>query len=55
MAVTPLRQEDRPRWTELWTSYLEFYKTTLPPEQYDFTWTRLHNGRLHGLATRMGR
>ena len=52
MTVTPLRQEDRPRWIELWTGYLEFYETTLPPEQYDFTWTRLHDGRLHGMAAR---
>ncbi len=52
MMVTPLRAEDRPRWTELWTGYLEFYKTIRPPAQYEFTWTRLHDGRLHGLAAR---
>ena len=50
--VTPLELQDRPRWAELWTAYLAFYNTTVPPEQYDSTWTRLHDGRIHGLAAR---
>ena len=52
MKVTPLRPEDRLRWTELWTGYLDFYETAVSPEQYEFTWTRLHDGRLHGFAAR---
>ena len=52
MKVTALRLEDRPRWAELWTGYLKFHETTVPPEQYEFTWTRLHDGRLHGFAAR---
>ena len=50
--VTSLEPQDRQRWAELWTAYLAFYNTTVPPEQYDSTWTRLHDGRLHGLAAR---
>ena len=54
MTVTPLRQEDRLRWTELWTAFLVHTGAAVPPEQYDLTWTRLHDGRLHGLAARDG-
>ena len=51
--ITRLRPEDRPRWTELWTSYLAFYHTTLPAEVFDGTWARLlHDTALHGLAAR---
>lgn len=53
LAVTPLAEADRPRWTELWRQYLEFYDTTLPPETYDRTWSRLLAGDgVHGLAAR---
>ncbi len=48
--VTPLTPQDRSRWAELWAAYLAFYGTVVPPEQYDSTWTRLHDGRIHGLA-----
>ncbi len=53
LQISPLTPADRPRWTELWTAYLAFYKTTLPPEQFDHTWARLLAGReLHGLGAR---
>jgi len=52
VTVTPLEPQDRPRWAELWAAYLAYYGTVVPPEQYDFTWTRLHDGRIHGLAAR---
>lgn len=55
LAVTPLTPDDRPRWTELWTAYLDFYHTTLPPRQFDDTWARLLAGtEIHGLAARDG-
>lgn len=54
MTMTPLRLRDRVRWTELWTAFLEHTGTAVPPEQYDFTWARLHDGRLHGLVARDG-
>lgn len=53
MRVTPLRLEDRARWAELWTAFLAPDGATAPSqEQFNFTWTRLHDGRLHGLAAR---
>ena len=53
--ITRLCEADRPRWTELWRSYLEFYQTTLPDDQFDHTWSRLMAGTaLHGLAARDG-
>ncbi len=45
--------DDRPRWTELWRAYLEFYETTLPDAVYDHTWSRLQTDRaLHAFAAR---
>ena len=53
--VGPLRDGDRPRWTELWRAYLQFYQTELPAEVYEHTWRRLLAGQeLHGLAARDG-
>ena len=53
--VSPLRESDRPRWTELWRAYLQFYHTELPPEVYEHTWRRLMAGQeLHVLAARDG-
>ena len=51
-AVTAIGSDDRARWTELWRGYLAFYETTLPPAHYDFTWARLQDGRIGGLAAR---
>ena len=39
--IDRLTEQDRPRWTELWTAYLDFYATILPTEQFDYTWHRL--------------
>ncbi len=39
--IRPLAAPDRADWEKLWTKYLQFYETTLPPEQYDTTWRRL--------------
>lgn len=50
--ITTLRAEDRARWAELWTGYLAFYKTVLPPEIYDLTWAKLQDGRMHGRGAR---
>ena len=52
--ITGLGAEDRLRWTELWGAYLAFYKTSLPNEVYELTWTRLlGDNKLHGLAARV--
>lgn len=39
--VRPLVASDRGRWGELWTGYLTYYETTLPPEIYDIYFDRL--------------
>ena len=50
--TTTLHHDDRARWAELWTGYLTFYATTLPPETYNLTWTKLFDGRIHGFGAR---
>ena len=56
IVVTPLRPQDRARWTELWRGYLDFYETELPPEIYDHTWQRLTAAEspIRGLGARLG-
>ncbi|MDU9003393.1 GNAT family N-acetyltransferase [Sedimentitalea todarodis] len=41
LIVRPLRAEDLSQWSEMWTAYLEFYETSVAPEVYDSTFTRL--------------
>ena len=43
LLIRPLELSDREAWARLWTGYLTFYKTSLPPEQFDLTWSRLHD------------
>ena len=43
LLIRPLESSDREAWNALWTGYLTFYKTTLPPEQFDLTWSRLQD------------
>ena len=42
--ITRMTEADRPRWTALWTAYLDFYHTQLPGEVFDATWARLLAG-----------
>lgn len=52
--VTELRASDRPRWTELWRGYLEFYETSLPAAIYEHTWQRLMApGPVFGFGARL--
>jgi len=52
--ITGLTSQDRPRWTELWTAYLAFYKLSLPDEIFEHTWIRLLNDTaIHGLTARI--
>ncbi|WP_299546256.1 GNAT family N-acetyltransferase [uncultured Tateyamaria sp.] len=41
LTVRPLTLSDRPAWSDLWTAYLAFYKTSRPPEIYDTYFARL--------------
>ena len=34
-------ENDRSEWARLWTAYLEFYETSVKPEVYDASFTRL--------------
>ncbi len=43
VVVRPLRPDERDAWTPLWQGYLTFYETSLPPENSDVTWARLHD------------
>jgi len=51
--ITRFNAEDRPRWAELWSAYLAFYKTSLPDAVFEQTWQRLlRDNDVHGLAAR---
>ena len=53
--IGPFKPTDRDRWAELWQDYLGFYETTLSPEIYAHTWSRISAGlEVRGLAARDG-
>ena len=39
--VRPIKASDKSRWLEHWQGYLTFYKTSVPSEQTERTWTRI--------------
>lgn len=39
--IRPIVATDREQWARLWKAYLEFYKTTVPPEVYESSFKRL--------------
>ena len=39
--VRPLGESDRDQWAALWTKYLEFYETSVTPDVYETTFSRL--------------
>ena len=41
VTIRPLTAADEPDWRRLWTGYLEFYKTSVPPEVYETAFARL--------------
>lgn len=52
--ISEFRQEDHPRWKELWSEYIEFYRSTVPDAVYERTWQRLleRSGTLRGFCVR---
>lgn len=54
--VGPFRPSDRERWDVLWRGYMDFYRTSVPPEVYDATWSRLNDpdSGFVGLGARTG-
>jgi GNAT superfamily N-acetyltransferase len=43
IVVRAVGSHERAAWEPLWKGYLDFYKTSVPKEVYDTTWTRLHD------------
>jgi GNAT superfamily N-acetyltransferase len=41
LSIRPIAQGDKERWLVLWQGYLDFYKTAVPSEQTERTWTRI--------------
>lgn len=39
--IRPLSPQDKAEWSALWTGYLAYYETSLPPEVFDITFARL--------------
>ena len=43
VVIRPVGEDERAAWDPLWAGYLAFYKTTLPQDISDLTWTRFHD------------
>ncbi len=41
VSIRPIREDDRKAWAGLWNGYLEYYETSVPPEVYEASFTRL--------------
>ena len=41
ISIRPIAQSDKEYWLVLWQGYLDFYKTVVPAEQTERTWTRI--------------
>ena len=41
--VRPIHESDKEIWLKLWRGYIDFYKASIPEEQYELTWQRLLN------------
>ena len=46
LTIRAIEEKDKNQWLKLWAGYLEFYKSTISPEQTDLTWKRLINNEL---------
>jgi GNAT superfamily N-acetyltransferase len=44
LTIRPLVASDRTDWDRLWTGYLAYYETSVPPEVKDSTFARLLSG-----------
>ena len=43
LTIRAIEAKDKDQWLKLWAVYLEFYKSTISPEQTELTWKRLIN------------
>jgi GNAT superfamily N-acetyltransferase len=46
LTIRAIEERDKEKWLKLWAGYLEFYKSTISPEQTELTWKRLINNEL---------
>ena len=46
LTIRAIEEKDKSQWLKLWAGYLEFYKSTILPEQTELTWKRLINNEL---------
>jgi GNAT superfamily N-acetyltransferase len=46
LKIRAIEEKDKDQWLKLWAGYLEFYKSTISPEQTELTWKRLINNEL---------
>jgi GNAT superfamily N-acetyltransferase len=46
LKIRAIEEKDKSQWLKLWAGYLEFYKSTISPEQTELTWKRLINNEL---------
>jgi GNAT superfamily N-acetyltransferase len=44
--IRSIEEKDKNQWLKLWSGYLEFYKSTISPEQTELTWKRLINNEM---------
>ena len=56
ITIRPIEKADRKVWESLWTSYLEYYETSVTPEVYETSFTRLLGNdpnEFHGLIAEL--
>ena len=41
LTIRAIEEKDKNQWLKLWAGYLEFYKSTISPDQTELTWKRL--------------
>ena len=46
LTIRAIEEKDKSQWLKLWAGYLEFYKSTISPEQTEITWKRLINNEM---------
>ena len=43
LIIRAIEEKDKDQWLKLWAGYLEFYKSSISPEQTELTWKRIVN------------
>ena len=54
VTIRPIAVADKERWLDLYKQYIVFYKSSLPDEQYELTWQRIHSDfNINGLIAEL--